>query len=61
MTVKVIVCSSDSGYIVFILQVGVWFTYGCAALACDQHETAAHAFRTCVALDSDVSQNFTQR
>ena len=37
------------------LQIGTWFTYGCAALACAQYKTAAIAFRQCVNMDNDVS------
>lgn len=35
------------------LQVGVWFTYGCAALDCEEFNLAATAFRRCVNLDND--------
>ncbi|KAI0207157.1 Tetratricopeptide repeat protein 27 [Lamellibrachia satsuma] len=37
------------------LQVGVWFSYGCAALAAQQFPLAATAFRRCVNLNADVS------
>jgi len=36
------------------MQVGVWFTYGCAALDCEEFSLAATAFRRCVNLDNDV-------
>lgn len=35
------------------LQVGVWFSYGCAALAAKQYTLAATAFRRCVILNAD--------
>jgi len=41
------------------LQVGVWFTYGCAALSCEEFSLAATAFRRCVNLDNDVCINWS--
>ncbi|KAK2184913.1 hypothetical protein NP493_249g09042 [Ridgeia piscesae] len=35
------------------LQVGVWFSYGCAAMAAQQYTLAATAFRRCVSLNAD--------
>ncbi|ESN95972.1 hypothetical protein HELRODRAFT_86233, partial [Helobdella robusta] len=35
------------------LQIGLWFTYGCAGLSCGRFEKAATAFRRCVNLDND--------
>jgi tetratricopeptide (TPR) repeat protein len=35
------------------LQITVWFTYGCAALECEEFSLATTAFRRCVNLDSD--------
>ncbi|GAB1606668.1 repeat 27 [Argonauta hians] len=35
------------------LQTPLWFTYGCAALAASQYETAVKAFQRCVMIDSD--------
>ena len=40
---------------VCVLQVGVWFSYGCASLAGKQYKQAATAFRRCVNLNTDVS------
>lgn len=36
------------------VQIGVWFTYGCASLECQEYSLAATAFRRCVTLDPDV-------
>ena len=36
------------------MQVGAWFSYGCAAMACEQYELAATAFRRCVTLETEV-------
>ena len=36
------------------LQVGVWFSYGCAAMACERYALAATAFRRCVSLETVV-------
>ena len=41
------------------MQVGVWFTYGCAALECEEFTLASTAFRRCVNLDNDVCTAFT--
>ena len=38
------------------LQIGVWFSFGCACMAVDRYEEAAKAFRCCVIIHSDVSQ-----
>ena len=38
----------------YCMQIGVWFTYGCAALECGEFNLAATAFRRCVNLDNDV-------
>ncbi|CAG5121757.1 unnamed protein product, partial [Candidula unifasciata] len=35
------------------LQIPVWFTYGCAAMACQKFEVGAKAFRQCVSIDYD--------
>ncbi|CAD5118790.1 DgyrCDS7469 [Dimorphilus gyrociliatus] len=35
------------------LQVGVWFSYGCACMASEEFEEGSRAFRTCVQIDSD--------
>lgn len=35
------------------LQIGVWFSYGCAAMACKKFEESAQAFRRCVNINSD--------
>uniref|UniRef100_A0A2C9KKU8 Uncharacterized protein n=1 Tax=Biomphalaria glabrata TaxID=6526 RepID=A0A2C9KKU8_BIOGL len=35
------------------LQIPVWFTYGCASMACQKFEEGAKAFKRCVNLDFD--------
>ncbi|CAL1534608.1 unnamed protein product [Lymnaea stagnalis] len=35
------------------LQIPVWFTYGCAAMACQKFEDGAKAFKRCVNIDFD--------
>jgi tetratricopeptide (TPR) repeat protein len=36
------------------LNEGSWFTMGCAALQCDDYETAVMAFRRCVGINEEV-------
>lgn len=36
------------------LNEGNWFTMGCAALQCDDFETAVTAFRRCVGINEEV-------
>ncbi|GFO04138.1 tetratricopeptide repeat protein 27, partial [Plakobranchus ocellatus] len=35
------------------LQIPVWFTYGCTAMACKKFDVAAKGFRRCVSIDYD--------
>ncbi|BFZ06819.1 hypothetical protein BsWGS_09858 [Bradybaena similaris] len=35
------------------LQIPVWFTYGCAAMACQKFDVGVKAFRQCVSIDYD--------
>ena len=37
------------------LQLGVWFSYGCACMGCSKFDLAAKAFRRCVNLEPNVS------
>ena len=43
------------------LQVPVWFTYGCAAMASEDYKLAVRAFKRCVSIDYDVSVCFSNR
>ena len=40
-----------------MLQIGVWFSYGCASMAVKNWENAAKCFRRCVAIETQVRTN----